>query len=94
MGLTSFDEFFNEVIFRWGFDGYQIHAVFSADISCFQPIDFVFGMSFHVARIKVAMVIICEGDWSWKIEKKKCFLFCWDQLPRLKHLCYHSIRTS
>ena len=75
IGLTSFDEFFNEVIFRWGFNGHQIHAVFSADISGFEPINFVFGVSFHVARIKVAMVIICEGDWSWKIEKK-FFFFC------------------
>lgn len=58
--VVLLDQLEDEVVFFLGFDGDGIHAIFTADVTGFQPIDTLCGQFGDVSAVEVVVALVVE----------------------------------
>lgn len=58
--VVLLDQLEDEVVFFLGFDGDGVHAVFTADVTGFKPIDTLCGQFGHVSAVEVVVALVVE----------------------------------
>lgn len=58
--VVLLDQLEDEVVFFLGFDGDGIHAIFTADVTGFQPVDTLCGQFGDVSTVEVVVALVVE----------------------------------